>query len=164
MLATRLISSRGGRIVMSSSANVERITSKGIDVWIERPKQPTKLVTAEKTELIPYGGMTPPNMLRPDGATLKLLVGDGVSIEVSKRRSQMPFWHRNMDYDEVIICVKGEAKWMTEEGEFRLKAGEMLHIPRGVGHSASAGENSDYVAIEVKSKMPLTYSKPQPSA
>ncbi len=75
----------------------------------------------------------------------------------------MPLWHRNMDYDEVIICVKGDAEWMTEEGEFHLKAGEMLYIPRGVSHSASAKKDSDYMAIEVKSKAPLTYSKPQQS-
>ena len=146
---------------MSAEANIERITSKGIDVWIERTKQPTKLTTSGKTELIPYASMTPANMLRPDGETLKLLVGEGVSIEVSKRRSPMPIWHRNMDYDEVIICVKGEAKWMTEGGEFLLKAGEMLYIPRGISHSASAARDSDYMAIEVKSRATLTYSKPQ---
>lgn len=146
---------------MDPTVNIERITSKGIDIWIERTKQPSKLTTAAKTELIQYAGMTPANMLRPDGETLKLLVGDGVSIEVSKRRSPMIFWHRNMEYDEVIICVKGEAKWMTETGEFQLKAGEMLFIPRGVGHTASSDKDSDYVAIEVKSKVPLTYSKPQ---
>ncbi|MDG6924319.1 MAG: cupin domain-containing protein [Nitrososphaerota archaeon] len=143
------------------SVNQERITSKGIDIWIERTKQPTKLTTAAKTEVIPYASMTPPNMLKPDGETLKLLVGDGVSVELSKRRSTMTFWHRNMDYDEVIICVKGGAKWSTEGGEFQLKAGEMLFIPRGVSHSASSDKDSEYMAIEIKSKIPLTYSKPQ---
>ncbi len=145
---------------MDPPVNVERITSKGIDVWIERTKMPVKMTTA-KAEVISYSSMTPPNMLKQDGETLKLLVGDGVSVELSKRRSQMTFWHRNMDYDEVIVCVKGEAKWSTETGEFQLKSGEMLFIPRGVGHMASSNKDSDYMAVEIKSKVALTYSKPQ---
>lgn len=142
------------------ATNVERITSKGIDVWVERPSKVEKLNISSKVELIPYAGMTPSNMLRPDGETLKLLVGDGISVELSKRRSAMPFWHRNMEYDEVIICVKGEAKWMTDMGDFEVKAGDILFIPKGVSHSASSLQESEYMAIEVKSKSPLTFTKP----
>jgi mannose-6-phosphate isomerase-like protein (cupin superfamily) len=145
---------------LAGSGTIERITAKGINVWMERPRKVEKLNVSSKVELISYADKTPANMQRPDGETLKLLVGDGVSVELSKRRSTMPFWHRSMEFDEVIVCVKGEAKWMTDMGDFLLKAGEMLFIPKGVGHSASAEAKSEYMAIEIKSRNPLTYSKP----
>jgi mannose-6-phosphate isomerase-like protein (cupin superfamily) len=145
---------------LAGSGTIERITAKGINVWMERPRKLEKLNISSKVELISYADKTPANMQRPDGETLKLLVGDGISIELSKRRSPMPFWHRNMEYDEVIVCVKGEGKWMTDMGDFLLKAGEMLFIPKGVSHSASADQKSEYMAVEIKSRNPLTYSKP----
>lgn len=138
---------------------MERITAKGIDVWVERPRKVTKMTTASNAEVVQFGDLTPANMQRPDGETLKLITGDGVSIELSKRRSVMPFWHRNMEYDEVIICIKGEAKWLTENGDFALKAGELLLIPKGVSHSASSSPDSEYVAIEVKSRIPISVTK-----
>ena len=73
----------------------------------------------------------------------------------------MPFWHRNMDYDEVVICIQGKADWKTENGDYELKSGEMLYIPRGVGHKASANQDSDYMAIEIKSRTSLSISKSQ---
>ncbi|BBD72157.1 hypothetical protein HS1genome_0546 [Sulfodiicoccus acidiphilus] len=133
---------------------LEKVTGQGVEVLFKRSRKPEK-VDGRKTELIRYGDLVPDNMKRPDGETLKLIRGDGFSIELSKRRSTMPYWHRNMDYDEVIICISGEATWITEDGEFKLKAGEMLLIPRGIAHTASSSEDSNYVAIEVKSKVPL---------
>lgn len=138
---------------------VERITAKGVDVWISRPANVDKMNTSSRVELIRYNDLKPPNMLSQTGETLKLLVGDGLNVELSKRRSPMTFWHRNMEFDEVIICVKGEARWMTEMGDFNVKAGEMLFIPRGIAHTASADQNSDYMAIELKSRQPLTLAK-----
>ena len=87
---------------------------------------------------------------------MKMLTGDGISIELSKRRTVMPFWHRNMDFDEVIICVKGKATWKTEHGTYELNEGELLLIPRGVSHTAAATADSEYMAIEIKSKSQLT--------
>ncbi len=133
----------------------EKLTSKGINVIFSRDRDNETLEIGSKSEIIQYGKLTPPNMDLPDGPTMKLLTGEGVSIELSKRRATMPFWHRNMDFDEVIICVKGTAEWLTENGTYQLKEGEMLLIPRGVSHTASAKNDSNYMAIEIKSRAPL---------
>ncbi|HKJ96287.1 MAG TPA: cupin domain-containing protein [Thermoplasmataceae archaeon] len=133
----------------------EKLTSKGVNVLFERAKEPEAFKIDAKSEVIKYGSLNPPNMEKPDGPPMKLLVGDGVSIELSKRRAVMPFWHRNMDFDEVIICVKGQATWKTENGEYQLNAGEMLYIPRGMAHTAAASSDSDYMAIEIKASSKL---------
>jgi len=137
---------------------LEKITGQGIEVMVRRNEKVEK-VNGRKPEVLAYADKVPPNMIKPDGETLKLLVGDGLSVELSKRRTMMPHWHRNLDYDEVIICVSGEATWKTDEGEFKVKAGEMLLIPRGISHTVLASENSNYVAIELKSRVPLSVVK-----
>ncbi|HLH85304.1 MAG TPA: cupin domain-containing protein [Thermoplasmataceae archaeon] len=134
---------------------VEKITSQGVTVSFKRDPSNLSMEFGSKTELISTAAINPPNMDKPDGPTLKMLVGEGVSIELSKRRSTMPFWHRNMDFDEVIICIKGSATWKTEHGTYTLKSGDILYIPRGVSHTASAEKTSDYQAIEIKSRAPL---------
>lgn len=133
----------------------EKLTSKGVNVLYSREKEAESMELESNSEVIKFGVMNPPNMELPDGPTKKLLTGDGISIELSKRRAVMPFWHRNMDFDEVIICVNGEATWKTENGTYNIKAGEMLYIPRGVSHTAAAAKDSEYMAIEVKSKSKL---------
>lgn len=134
----------------------EKITSKGVNVVFSRDKAAEVYKVDATSEVIKYGSLIPPNMEKPDLAPMKMLAGDGISVEVSRRRSVMPFWHRNMDFDEVIICVSGKATWKTEQGEYELKAGELLYIPRGVGHNAAAEPDSDYMAIEIKSRSELT--------
>ncbi len=67
----------------------------------------------------------------------------------------MSYWHRNMDYDEVIICVKGSAKWETDDGNYTLNEGSLLYIPSGIAHILTSA-SSDYMAIEIKSKTALT--------
>ncbi|MCL4437873.1 MAG: cupin domain-containing protein [Candidatus Thermoplasmatota archaeon] len=134
---------------------VEKLTSEGIDITFNRePKNVTEKL-AHKTSFIDTGGLLPPNMLKDSGPTMKLLTSEATRIELSKRREPMPFWHRNMDFDEVIICISGEATWTTETGEFHLKPGTMIHIPRGVSHTVVAKKGTDYTAIEIKSAAKL---------
>lgn len=134
----------------------EKLTSKGIDLLFKRELKNEKASFASSTQHIDTSKLLPPNMLKDSGPTLKLLTSPGVSIELSKRREPMPFWHRNMDFDEVIICIKGEATWTTETGEFHLTEGTMIHIPRGVSHTVVAKKGTDYTAIEIKSSEPLS--------
>ena len=133
----------------------EKLTSKGIDLIFKRSPENEKASFASATQFIDTVKLLPPNMLKDSGPTLKLLTSPDISIELSKRREPMPFWHRNMDYDEVIICIKGEATWTTETGKFNLTEGTMIHIPRGVSHTVVAKKGTDYTAIEIKSSQPL---------
>jgi len=131
----------------------EKITSKDISIETLRKKD-TIINTNKKTVLINYAALIPTNMTNKEGSPLKMLSSDDISIEVSKRRMGMSYWHRNMDYDEIIICIKGNAKWETDDGEFNLNEGNLLYIPRGIAHILTTA-SSDYMAIEIKSKTSL---------
>lgn len=131
----------------------ERITSSGIDIRIL--KSGIKEVrAAAKPKVINYEQLTPSNELRAEGEVLRLLASGTANVDLSRRRSPMQYWHRNMDYDEVIIVIRGSAKWATDLGEFLIKVGEMLFIPRGIAHKVVEVSN-DYEAIELKAAGPL---------
>ena len=103
---------------------------------------------------------SPTNIDKPDGTPLRLYTSDHVQIDVSKRRkTDMGFWHRNIDAHEIIFCVKGALKWETEMGVRTMHPGDMLLIPRGIGHRSMLCEDStdDNVLIELKISDPLTY-------
>jgi len=57
--------------------------------------------------------------------------------------------HRNVDADELIIRVSGQAKWETETGNFDVRAGDAIFVPRGIAHRP-AEVNDDYLAVELK--------------
>ncbi|MBT4749860.1 MAG: hypothetical protein HOO19_11050, partial [Rhodospirillaceae bacterium] len=49
----------------------------------------------------------PENYNKADGSPLRMFDADGVKIDLSKRSHEdMGFWHRNVDYNEVIFCVR----------------------------------------------------------
>ena len=71
----------------------------------------------------------------------------------------MGFWHRNVDYHEVIFCFRGALRWETEMGTVTLREGEMILIPKGITHRSmlcpeSAEEN---ILLELKVADALTY-------
>ena len=103
---------------------------------------------------------SPTNIDKADGTPLRLYNSDHVKIDVSKRRKHdMGFWHRNIDAHEIIFCVKGALKWETEMGVKIMHPGDMLLIPKGIGHRSMLCEDStdDNVLIELKISDPLTY-------
>ncbi|AFZ69913.1 cupin domain-containing protein [Caldisphaera lagunensis DSM 15908] len=136
----------------------EKVTSDEIDIEIEREEFNVKKLT-RKAEKLSFKDIITPDMTDPLAIPpLRLVSSDNLSIEFSKRRFSLPFFHRNMDYDELIICLKGSATWQTETGEFELKEGEMLIIPRGIAHRP-VNPSNDYMALEIKSKNKLSFSK-----
>jgi oxalate decarboxylase/phosphoglucose isomerase-like protein (cupin superfamily) len=103
---------------------------------------------------------TPTNLDQADGTPLRLYTSDRVKIDVSKRRKHdMGFWHRNIDAHEIIFCVKGALKWETEMGVRVMRPGDMLFIPKGIGHRSMLCEDSsdENVLIELKIADDLTY-------
>jgi homogentisate 1,2-dioxygenase len=71
----------------------------------------------------------------------------------------MGFWHRNVDFHEVIICVRGALRWETEMGTVVLKEGELIVIPKGITHRSMLCEESaaENVLIELKCRDKLNY-------
>src|SRR5438105_3942708 len=50
----------------------------------------------------------PSNYNKADGTPLRIYDAKTVKVDLSKRsKEDMGFWHRNIDYHEIIICVKG---------------------------------------------------------
>ena len=87
---------------------------------------------------------TPSNIDKADGTPLRLYTSDRVKVDVSKRRKHdMGFWHRNIDAHEIIFCVKGALKWETEMGIKIMHPGDMLFIPKGIGHRSMLCEDFD---------------------
>ena len=102
----------------------------------------------------------PSNYNKADGSPLRLFDSQPVKIDVSKRsKEDMGFWHRNVDYHEVIICIRGALRWETEMRTVILKAGEMIVIPKGISHRSMLCEDSleENVLIELKVKDKLNY-------
>jgi quercetin dioxygenase-like cupin family protein len=95
-----------------------------------------------------------------NGTPLRLYTSDRVKVDVSKRRKHdMGFWHRNIDAHEIIFCVKGALKWETEMGVKIMHPGDMLFIPKGIGHRSMLCDDStdENVLIELKIADELTY-------
>ncbi|MCZ7566296.1 MAG: hypothetical protein M5U08_22900 [Burkholderiales bacterium] len=102
----------------------------------------------------------PSNYNKADGSPLRLFDSAPIKIDVSKRsKEDMGFWHRNVDYHEVIICVRGALRWETEMGTVVLREGEMIVIPKGITHRSMLCEESaeENVLIELKCRDKLNY-------
>lgn len=95
----------------------------------------------------------PENYNKADGTPLRLFDAKSVKVDLSKRsKEDMGFWHRNVDFHEIIFCVLGALRWETEVGTVTLKAGQMILIPRGISHRSMLCEDSveENVLVELK--------------
>jgi oxalate decarboxylase/phosphoglucose isomerase-like protein (cupin superfamily) len=144
----------------------ERVTIDGKNVVLSHNEPPVinagVLANADVFRMINIFAekFSPTNIDKPDGTPLRLYTSDHVQIDVSKRRkTDMGFWHRNIDAHEIIFCVKGALKWETEMGVKIMHPGDMLLIPKGIGHRSMLCEDStdDNVLIELKISDPLSY-------
>ncbi len=144
----------------------EVITIDGTNVTIEMKNNPIdNLGVLTGNELFHYLSIfdskyQPSNYNKADGSPLRLFDSQPVKIDVSKRsKEDMGFWHRNVDYHEVIICIRGALRWETEMRTVILKAGEMIVIPKGISHRSMLCEDSleENVLIELKVKDKLNY-------
>lgn len=60
--------------------------------------------------------------------------GDALRLERQQMRGRQPFWHRNVDVDELSFQCAGERTLMTELGSRELRGGDWSRIPVGVAH------------------------------
>jgi hypothetical protein len=144
----------------------ERVTIDGRNVILHHDDNPVKHVAvadyAEIFRLINIFSekFTPSNIDKADGTPLRLYDSPKVKVDVSKRRKHdMSFWHRNVDAHEIILCIRGALRWETEMGTRIMREGDMLFIPRGIGHRSMLCEESteDNVLLELKIADELKY-------
>lgn len=138
----------------------EKVTWEGgKEVMVTRPTSPVQVVDVSggDTSLVTLSvhdeRLVPSNYADAEGTPLPLLGSEGFRLDLSRRtKIPMGFWHRNIDRDEVIICVKGGMTWETELGTITMRPGDILHLPRGLAHRAIPPEGSEgeNVLIELK--------------
>jgi homogentisate 1,2-dioxygenase len=66
------------------------------------------------------------------GVPVPLITGEGISIETSRRRRDMPFAVRNVLADELHFVYSGVARLETDFGALDVVAGDFVLIPRAV--------------------------------
>ncbi|HEX9158533.1 MAG TPA: hypothetical protein VF827_10975 [Syntrophales bacterium] len=151
---------------MSEQPKREVVTIDGVQVTLNLAESPVKnLGVTTGAELLQLVNLLDPkyqpeNYNKADGSPLRLFESPAVKIDLSKRsREDMGFWHRNVDYHEVIICFRGALRWETEIKTVTLRAGEIMIIPKGITHRSMLCEESEAenILIELKVRDPLTY-------
>ena len=151
---------------MTAKPTRELVSVDGRNIVLERPRSPLADVSvADGKERfhclnILDARFRPENYDKADGTPLRLFDGAGVKIDVSKRsKEDMGFWHRNVDYHEVIICFRGALRWETEMGTVTMREGDMMLIPKGITHRSMLCEHSieENVLIELKVVDELKY-------
>ena len=74
----------------------------------------------------------PENYNKADGSPLRMFDAGAVKVDLSKRsKEDMGFWHRNIDYHEIIFCVRGaqgRGNDSDSQGDF-----PPLHAVRRIG-------------------------------
>jgi hypothetical protein len=93
----------------------EIVTINGQNMTLERAASPLDQITVQAA---PSNALNLLNILDPkfrpenynkaDGSPLRLFDSDALKLDISKRsKEDMGFWHRNVDYHEIIICFHG---------------------------------------------------------
>jgi len=151
---------------MSDAPKRETVTIHGENVILEHPNAPVEGVTVTSgKELFHFLNILDPkfqpeNYNKADGAPLRMFDSDSVKVDLSKRsKEDMGFWHRNVDYHEIIFCFRGALRWETEMGSVILHPGEMILIPKGITHRSMLCDESEEenILIELKVRDKLTY-------
>lgn len=57
-------------------------------------------------------------------------------------------WHSHAETDEVFIVIDGEMVLEFRDGSVRVRAGEMIVVPKGVEHRPSAKDECKVMLVE----------------
>lgn len=74
-------------------------------------------------------------------APVNLATVDEFAIRLVKFQGEFERWHAHENEDESFIVLEGEILFQTEEGDFLLKAGEGIVIPKGLRHCPKAADD-----------------------
>ncbi|MCG3164212.1 MAG: hypothetical protein JMDDDDMK_05698 [Acidobacteria bacterium] len=68
---------------------------------------------------------------------------DDFAIRLVKFQGEFERWHAHENEDECFIVLSGEINFQTEQGDFIVKAGEGVVIPKGLRHCPKASETGE---------------------
>ncbi|HCN19140.1 MAG: hypothetical protein A3C38_01765 [Planctomycetes bacterium RIFCSPHIGHO2_02_FULL_50_42] len=77
-----------------------------------------------------------------------ILHSDGIRISVITCDTFVDFYDINYKSNELIYLLKGKIKLETERGPIYAKEGELVVIPKGLGHGPAHGEGAVMLEIE----------------
>jgi mannose-6-phosphate isomerase-like protein (cupin superfamily) len=63
---------------------------------------------------------------------------DDFALRLVKFQGEFERWHAHDHEDECFVVLEGEVLFQTESGDFLVKAGEGLVIPKGLRHCPTA--------------------------
>jgi mannose-6-phosphate isomerase-like protein (cupin superfamily) len=68
---------------------------------------------------------------------------DDFAVRLVKFQGEFERWHAHENEDECFIVLGGEVNFQTEQGDFVVKAGEGVVIPKGLRHCPKASETGE---------------------
>ena len=74
-------------------------------------------------------------------APVTIATVDDFAIRLVKFQGEFERWHAHENEDESFLVLEGEILFQTEKGDFLLKAGEGIVIPKGLQHCPKASES-----------------------
>src|SRR5580658_1693651 len=98
----------------------------GMTAWSERTKENLR-GTAKGKRRPP--NLRPFDLIRAPHQAVPLLANSDMRVSVDAAAGPAPFFHRNIDFDEVIVQFAGTTRVETEMGVEDLAPGEVLLVP-----------------------------------
>lgn len=77
---------------------------------------------------------------------------DGWTLRLVKSRGEF-VWHHHENEDELFLLLHGALSIKLRDGEVRLRAGELVIVPRGVEHLPVAEEEAHVLLFEPQSTL-----------
>jgi homogentisate 1,2-dioxygenase len=77
-----------------------------------------------------FNQVEPSDLASPEGGRARLLYNNDVAVSISRRSSDMPFYFRNADGDELYFVHEGEGFMETDYGTLHFEKGDYIVIPR----------------------------------
>lgn len=84
----------------------------------------------------------------PDYWNPRIIAGyNGNEVRIARVRGDFT-WHAHADSDEMFLVISGELGIEFRDGIRRLKAGEMIVVPRGTEHRPFADEDCEIMMLD----------------
>ena len=99
--------------------------------------------------------MTPSDESDPNGASVELIKGDGITVSLSHRSQAMPFAAKNCDRHQIRFYHRGACLVETELGHLDVEPGDFVVIPKGLVYRESPRRDEGNVVVVFETAQPV---------
>jgi homogentisate 1,2-dioxygenase len=128
------------------------------DCTVLHRKHPTTQWTRVTGPLRPRGLQTSElpvdDAVEPRALPTVLLTNDDVTVAVSRRRTPLPYYLRNLDGDTVILVLYGSGQMVSDFGKLPYGPREYLVIPKGTNYRL-VPDDVDHLAYFIETTSPV---------